>query len=62
MTDLEMLLALEAMAETQQHIITALATRLAEIGDVETGQQELTQADAIFRKLIGNNEKEVNPL
>lgn len=52
MTDLEMLLALEGVVETQQHIITALAMRLAEIGAVETGLQELTQADAIFRNII----------
>lgn len=44
------------LVETQARIITALATRLAELGDVETGRDEIAAADERYRKVLGCNE------
>ena len=44
------------LVETQARIITALATRLAELGDVETGRDEIAAADERYRQVLGCNE------
>ena len=47
---------LEAVCETQARVIRALATRLAELGDTETGRDEIAEADAAYRRAIGGDE------
>lgn len=47
---------LEAVCETQARVIRALATRLAELGDTETGRNEIAEADAAYRRAIGGDE------
>lgn len=47
---------LEAVCETQARVIRALATRLAELGDVETGRDEIAEADKAYQKAIGGGE------
>lgn len=44
------------MMETQARIISALATRLAELGDTETGRDEIAEAGKAYRALIGCDE------
>lgn len=53
---LQIIAELEAVAETQARVIRALATRLAELGDVETGRDEIAEADRAYRKAIGGDE------
>ena len=44
---------LENLNEMQAQIIKVLSTRLAELGDVETGQDEISKADEMYRKVLG---------
>ena len=44
---------LESVTEIQAKAIKVLATRLAELGDVETGRDEIAEADKAYRKAIG---------
>lgn len=53
---LQIIAELEALTETQARVISALATRLAELGDVETGRDEIAEADKAYRALIGCDE------
>ena len=53
MSHLHIIAELEALTETQARIISALATRLAELGDVVTGRDEIAAADKVYRELIG---------
>ena len=43
---------LEQVAEIQQKAIRALATRLAELGDTETGKDEIAEADRLYKKFV----------
>ena len=56
MSHLQIIAELEAMMETQARIISTLATRLAELGDTETGRDEIAEADKAYRALIGCDE------
>lgn len=47
---------LESVTEIQAKAIKVLATRLAELGDVETGRDEIAEADKAYRKAIGGGE------
>ncbi len=47
---------LEAVTEIQARAIKILAARLAELGDTETGRDEIAEADAAYRKAIGGDE------
>ena len=47
---------LEQVAETQQKAILALATRLAELGDTETGKDEIAEADKLFRRYVRDDQ------
>lgn len=47
---------LESVTEIQAKAIKVLATRLAELGDVETGRDEIAEADRAYRKAIGGGE------
>ncbi len=47
---------LEAVVETQARAIKILATRLAELGDTETGRDEIAEADQAYQKAIGGDE------
>ena len=51
---LQIISELEAVTETQARVISALATRLAELGDVETGRDEIAEADKAYRALLGD--------
>lgn len=52
---LQIIAELEAVCETQARVIP-LATRLAELGDVETGRDEIAEADTAYRRAIGGDE------
>lgn len=56
MSHLQIIAELEAVAETQARVIRVLATRLAELGDVETGRDEIAEADKAYQKVIGGGE------
>lgn len=56
MSNLQIIAELEAIVEKQAGIITLLATRLAELGDVETGRDEIAEADKIYTALLGREE------
>lgn len=44
---------LESVTEIQAKAIKVLATRLAELGDTETGRDEIAEADKAYRKAVG---------
>lgn len=50
---LQIISDLEMLVETQAAIIKALALRLAELGDVETGQNEIAEADKLYQQIVG---------
>ena len=47
---------LEAVTEIQARAIKILAARLAELGDTETGQDEIAAADEAYREGVGGDE------
>jgi len=44
------------VTEVQARTIRILATRLAELGDTETGKDEIAEADRIYKDIIGDDE------
>lgn len=57
MSHLQIISALEELAERQAQIIRALAERLAQLGEPDAGRDELEAADALFVKIIGCDEQ-----
>lgn len=55
-SNLQIIADLEGVAELQARAIKVLATRLAELGDTETGKDEIAEADKAYRKAIGGDE------
>lgn len=55
-SNLQIIADLEGVAELQARAIKVLATRLAELGDTETGKDEIAEADKAYRKAIGGGE------
>lgn len=53
---LQIIADLENLNEVQARTIKVLATRLAELGDVETGRDEIAEADRMYRDIIGGDE------
>lgn len=53
---LQVIMELESTVEVQARAIKVLATRLAELGDTETGRDEIARADELYRKAIGGDE------
>lgn len=53
MSHLQVIMELESTVEVQARAIKVLATRLAELGDTETGRDEIARADELYRKAIG---------
>ena len=47
---------LELVTELQAQAIKVLAARLAELGDVETGKDEIAAADEAFQRVVGAGE------
>lgn len=47
---------LESVTEIQAKAIKVLATRLAELGDVETGRDEIAEADKAYRRVVGGDD------
>lgn len=47
---------LEGVTEIQAKAIKVLATRLAELGDTETGRDEIAEADKAYRKAVGGDD------
>lgn len=47
---------LESVTEIQARAIKVLSTRLAELGDAETGRDEIAEADKAYRKAVGGDE------
>ena len=58
---LKIIADLEAVAETQARVIRVLVTRLAELGDVETGRDEIAEADRAYRRAIGEGGWDLEP-
>lgn len=54
---LQIIAELETVAEIQARAIRVLATRLAELGDTETGRDEIAEADKAYRKAVGDDER-----
>ena len=50
---LQIIAELEAVTEIQAKTIRVLATRLAELGDTETGRDEIAEADKAYSEAIG---------
>lgn len=48
--------SLELVTELQAKVIKILATRLAELGDTETGRDEITEAEAAYKRVVGAEE------
>lgn len=55
MSHLRIIEELENVVEIQARAVKVLATRLAELGDVETGRDEIAEADAAYRRTIGDD-------
>ena len=53
---LQIIAELEALVEMQARTVRVLATRLAELGDTVTGQDEIAEADEAYRRAIGGDE------
>lgn len=56
MSHLQIIAELEAVTEIQARVIKTLATRLAELGDTETGRDEIAEADKAYRRAVGGDE------
>jgi len=44
---------LELITELQAKVIKVLIERLAELGDTETGKDEIAEADRLFMDVVG---------
>lgn len=53
---LQIIADLEGVTEIQARAIKVLAARLAELGDTETGRDEIAEADQAYRRAIGGDE------
>ena len=53
---LKIIADLESVTEIQAQAIKVLAARLAELGDTETGRDEIAEADNAYRRAIGGDE------
>ncbi len=53
MSHLQIIENLELVTELQAKAIKVLATRLAELGDTETGRDEIAEADALYQRVVG---------
>lgn len=53
---LQIIADLESVTEIQARAIKVLAARLAELGDTETGRDEIAEADKAYRRAIGGDE------
>lgn len=53
---LQIIADLESVTEIQARAIKVLAARLAELGDTETGKDEIAEADRAYRRAIGGDE------
>lgn len=56
MSHLQIIENLELVTELQAQAIKVLAARLAELGDVETGKDEIAAADEAFQRVVGADE------
>ena len=53
---LQIIAELETVTEIQAKAIRVLTTRLAELGDTETGRDEIAEADKAYREAIGGTD------
>ena len=53
---LQIIAELETVTEIQAKAIRVLAPRLAELGDTETGRDEIAEADKAYREAIGGTD------
>lgn len=56
MSHLQIIASLEELVERQAKIIRALSSRLAQLGDVNTGRDEIAEADNLYKSIIGCDE------
>ena len=56
MSHLQIIQELESVTEIQARAIKVLSMRLAELGDTETGRDEIAEADKAYRAVIGGDE------
>ena len=54
MSHLQIIQELESVAEIQARAIRALSLRLAELGDTETGRDEIAEADKAYQEAVGD--------
>jgi hypothetical protein len=55
MKEWEIIDQLEQITEVQAKVIRLLAKRLAELGDVETGKDEVMEAEKRYTEVIGED-------
>jgi hypothetical protein len=55
-SNLQIIAELETAVEIQSKAIKILAARLAELGDVETGRDEILEADRAYYTALGGEE------
>lgn len=53
---LQIIADLESVTEIQARAIKVLVMRLAELGDTETGRDEIAEADKAYRKAVGGDD------
>ena len=53
MSHLQIIQEMESVTEIQARAIKVLSMRLAELGDTETGRDEIAEADKAYRAVIG---------
>jgi hypothetical protein len=53
---LQIIADLEGVTELQARAIKVLAARLAELGDTETGKDEIAEADKAYRRAVGGDD------
>ena len=56
MSHLQIIQELETVTEIQARAIKVLSMRLAELGDTETGRDEIAEADKAYRAVVGGDE------
>ena len=54
MSHLQIIQELESVTEIQARAIKVLSMRLAELGDTETGRDEIEEADKAYQEAVGD--------
>ena len=57
MSHLQIIQELETVTEIQARAIKVLSMRLAELGDTETGRDEIAEADKMYQAVVGGTDE-----